>query len=224
MRSPIYSVSTVTHRTVQYSTVLVVLLRTTALPIDFLPVLFGFAALLFEFLVAGLGGPGDTRALPSYLGSRPGLQDHGPELVDGLGSVASLGPVFLRGNGQDALLGDAVGVLLPEPVLDFPGHPGRVLFVEQVDAELDLGAQLVDVLAAGSGGSDKGEFQLVFRDADVFWNRPGRRRSWAGAVVAAVLFSFVVVFVVVFGIVRDVFPRRFDIVVVVVGIAAGRRR
>lgn len=178
--------------------------RAWLLPIHPLSILFCVATPLFELLVPRLGGLGDPLALLANLGPRPGVQDHLAELVGGRLSVHSLRPVFLCRDRQYALLGNLVGLLLLEAALDFGRHPR--LSGLQIQAELDLGAQFVDVLSARARGPNKINLHPVFRYAEVFGDRPVRNIL---LVVVGLLGGLR------FRVVGNVFPRRYNLVLVV---------
>jgi len=181
------------------------------LPIDPPPVLFLFALPLFGFLVTGLGRLGNSLALLANLGPRPCLQNHLAQLVDGGFPIHSLCPVFLCRNGKDSLLGNLVGLLFLEASLDLGGHPGLAL--EKVQAELDLGAQLVDVLSTRSGGTNETNVQAVFGNVDFFGDGPHGSSIFDVVVVVVVGWLFLGLF----GVVGNIFPSRDSLFVFVVG-------
>ena len=154
------------------------------LPIHPSSVLFCLAASLFELFIAGLGGLGYPLPLLSHLGSRPCQEYHFPELVDSRFSVHTLCPVFLRRNGQYAFFRSLVRLLLLQSALNFRGHP-RLSGVE-IEAQLDLGAQFVDILSSGSRRPNETDLQAVFRDAEVLGDRPcGDRLGFVVVIVVA---------------------------------------
>ena len=84
--------------------------------------------------------------------------------------------------------------------LDLGRHP--VLSCAQIQAELDLGAQLVDILSTRSGGTHETNFHRIFWDFDLLWDFPNKVFS---VVSWGLLFGF--------WIIGNVFPRRYNLVV-----------
>src|SRR5690606_17740991 len=78
-----------------------------------------------------------------------------------IGAVALLGAEADGGDQHLAGLGGAAAGQLEQPFLDRFGERGGV---DHIEAQLDAGRDLVDVLPAGAAGAEEAEVQLVLGD------------------------------------------------------------
>src|SRR3954447_14381312 len=92
-----------------------------------------------------------------------GAADQVEEALLGVLAVALLGAVALGGDDQDAVAGQpAAGQLLEALAHGL----GQARGAADVEAELDGGGELVDVLAAGAGAADEALFKLPLVEGD----------------------------------------------------------
>src|SRR3954451_528112 len=92
-----------------------------------------------------------------------GAPDQVEEALLGVLAVALLGAVALGGDDQDAIAGQAAAGEALQALAHGLGQAGRAADVE---AELDGGGELVDVLAAGARAADEALLQLALVEGD----------------------------------------------------------
>jgi len=142
--------------------------------------------LLFDRLAQALGSAaGELRFAASFAGCRrracwnapfPGLGRSTNEVDQPLVSVlaiALLRPEAPRYDDENAIGGH------PPPGEQAQSRTGRFIEarrLEGIEAELDRGGDLVDVLSAGAAGADENLLELVLVDRDVVGDRDHFRR------------------------------------------------